>query len=84
MGDCNGIIIDGWLAGTSGIAVQRPAFLVATPRSGVAIASTDFSTHGRYIAAGQVYYDPCTNDTTLTYVMATGASTIVALAVVLL
>lgn len=85
-GDCNGLIIDTYLAGTAGNAgAQRPAFLVATPRAGnTAIAAADFTTHGRYIAAGQVYYDPVTTDTQLTYVQSASASTIVALAIVLL
>lgn len=84
MGEVNACIIDPWLAGTSGIGIQRPAFLAATPRSGAAIASTDFSVHGQYVPAGQQWYVPVRRSSDEVYVQSTNASTIAALVIVCL
>lgn len=36
----------------------RSAVVLASPRDGAAIATTDFSTHGRYVAEGVQWYAP--------------------------
>ena len=58
--------------------VDRGAFVVASTRRGSAIASTDFTTHGKPIAAGESYYVPSTRGLD-NYVRGTTASTVDAL-----
>lgn len=41
---------------------DRVALTVASPRLGSAITSTDYTTHGQYVAAGVDYYEPADQD----------------------
>ncbi len=79
------IYLDPKLAGVSG--TDRPAMLVTMPRIDAAgalsaIAGTDFTTHGRLVAAGVEWYEPA-NLALNAYVRSNSASSISALARVL-
>ena len=79
---CHGVIIRPYVPGVSG--AQRAAFVAACPRvTGGTIASTDFTTHGDYVAAGEAYYTPADADSSDTYVRSASGSTVSALAIVL-
>lgn len=79
---CNGVIIRPYAPGVGG--AQRAAFVAASPRiTNGAITGTDFTTHGDYYAAGEVYYLPADADSTDTYLRSASGSTVSALAVVL-
>ena len=58
--------------------VDRGAFVVASSRRGAAVAPTDFTDHGKPIAAGESYYVPSTRGLD-NYVRGTTASTVDAL-----
>ena len=61
---------------------ERGAFVVASRRRGAAIASTDFTTHGRPVPAGEAYY--AASDKSLDgYVRSTTAATVDALVIIL-
>jgi hypothetical protein len=57
--------------GVDAAGAARAALSVATPRAaGVAIAATDFSTHGQAVLVGSDYYEPSDGDAALSYVRA--------------
>ena len=68
--------IDKNIPGVAGTA--RAAFVVATPRPATAIATTDFTTHGQFIASG-ANYDSTQSGDIENYVRANAGSTITAL-----
>lgn len=78
------VMISGYQAGAGG--TQRAAFVSANARvgTGTAIASSDFTTHGEYVAAGAPYYYPAEDDASLTYVRSATGSTVAAVATVLI
>ncbi len=78
------VMLSGYQAGSGG--TQRAAFVAANARvgTGTAIATTDFTTHGEYIAAGSPYYMPAEDDASLTYVRSASGSTVPAVATVLI
>jgi hypothetical protein len=41
---------------------QRSAFVITSPRPGVAIAATDYTTHGRHVPAGVTLDEPSAFD----------------------
>lgn len=81
-GEASAIFIDGLIPGVAGTA--RAAIMAANPRQGAAIADTDFTTHGQYIAAGRDYYQPVDADWTDTYFRTITSSTLTALVTVYL
>jgi hypothetical protein len=84
-GEVAGVIISPWLAGTANAGTQRPSFMAATPRgASLAQVATDFTTHGEYVAPGQLYYVPAEDDDNQTYVQAVANATITALCIVLI
>lgn len=61
---------------------DRAAFVVASPRPGAAIATADYTTHGQYVPAGELYYTESDTDVQ-SYVRSASASTVSALVLVL-
>lgn len=64
------------------VSTDRAAFLVASTRPGTAIAATDFTTHGRYVEAGEELNIPAEQAHLLSVRSAT-ASAVPALATIL-
>lgn len=60
---------------------ERAGIVFASPRRGVPIASSDFTDHGRPVAAGAPWYDPARRSIDL-YVRSLSTSPVPALAII--